>query len=106
MWAQSHRLWAVCEEVCNPFPQVVIDAQIKEFGDQLVRNVFMPGENTKATKASYKVSLLIAKAGKPHSIGETLVKPAAKVMANIMLGEKASEELNKVHLPMIQSRGE
>jgi hypothetical protein len=66
----------------------------------------MPGENAKATEASYKISLLIAKAGKPHSIGETLVKPAAKVMANIMLGEKASEELNKVHLPMIQSRGE
>ncbi|XP_076145687.1 zinc finger BED domain-containing protein 5-like [Alosa pseudoharengus] len=54
---------------------------------------FVPGENAKATEASYKVSLLIAKAGKPHSIGETLVKPAAKVMANIILGEKASDEL-------------
>ena len=36
MWAQSHGLWAVCEDVFHPFAQVVVDAQVKEFGDQLV----------------------------------------------------------------------
>uniref|UniRef100_A0A671TQ55 Uncharacterized protein n=1 Tax=Sparus aurata TaxID=8175 RepID=A0A671TQ55_SPAAU len=59
---------------------------------------FAPGENAKTTKGSYKVSLLIAKAGKPHSIGEILVKPAAKVMANILFGGKASDEINRIPL--------
>uniref|UniRef100_A0A3B3H3A2 Uncharacterized protein n=1 Tax=Oryzias latipes TaxID=8090 RepID=A0A3B3H3A2_ORYLA len=59
---------------------------------------FAPGENVKATEASYKVSLLIAKAGKPHSIGENLVKPAAKVMANIFFGGKAGDEINRIPL--------
>uniref|UniRef100_A0A8C7WYZ7 DUF4371 domain-containing protein n=1 Tax=Oryzias sinensis TaxID=183150 RepID=A0A8C7WYZ7_9TELE len=59
---------------------------------------FAPGENAKATEASYKVSLLIAKAGKPHSIGENLVKPAAKVMADILFGGKAGDEINRIPL--------
>ncbi|XP_068234056.1 SCAN domain-containing protein 3-like [Palaemon carinicauda] len=59
---------------------------------------FVPGENAKATESSYKVSLLIAKTGKADSIGETLVKPAAKIMTEIMLGEKASKEINKIPL--------
>ncbi|XP_068235792.1 zinc finger BED domain-containing protein 5-like [Palaemon carinicauda] len=59
---------------------------------------FIPGENAKATESSYKVSLLIAKTGKAHSIGETLVKPAAKIMTEIILGEKASKEINKIPL--------
>ena len=36
MWAQSHGLWAVCEDVFHPFAQVVVDAQVKEFDDQLI----------------------------------------------------------------------
>lgn len=59
---------------------------------------FVPGENAKATEASFRVSQLIAKAGKPYSIGETLVKPSAKIMANIMLGDNASNELDKIPL--------
>ena len=38
------------------------------------------------------------KTGKPHSIGENLVKPAAKVMVNILFGGKASDEINRVPL--------
>uniref|UniRef100_A0A3P9JCN2 DUF4371 domain-containing protein n=1 Tax=Oryzias latipes TaxID=8090 RepID=A0A3P9JCN2_ORYLA len=59
---------------------------------------FAPGENAKATEASYKVSLLIAEAGKLHSIDENLVKPAAKVMANILFGGKAGDEINRIPL--------
>uniref|UniRef100_A0A3P9LKJ5 DUF4371 domain-containing protein n=1 Tax=Oryzias latipes TaxID=8090 RepID=A0A3P9LKJ5_ORYLA len=59
---------------------------------------FAPGENAKDTEASYKVPLLIAKAGKPHSIGENLVKPAAKVMANILFGGKSGDEINRILL--------
>lgn len=59
---------------------------------------FAPGENAKATEASCEVSLLIAKAGKPHSIGETLIKPAAKVMANKIFGDKASNDIDRIPL--------
>jgi hypothetical protein len=46
------------------------------------------GVNMKAVEASYKVSLRIARAGKPHAIGESLLLPAAKDMASSVLGEK------------------
>lgn len=57
---------------------------------------FVPGENAKSTEGSYMVSLL--NAGTPHSIGENLIKSAAKVIADILLGEKASTEIHKVPL--------
>ncbi|XP_056138432.1 protein FAM200C-like [Lampris incognitus] len=45
--------------------------------------------------ASYEVAYLKAKQGKPHTIGETLVKPAALKMANIMLGKAAEDKLSQ-----------
>ncbi|XP_045113670.1 protein ZBED8-like [Portunus trituberculatus] len=48
--------------------------------------------------ASYKVAYLIAKQGKPHTIGETLIKPAALKMANIMLGKAAENKLSQIPL--------
>lgn len=48
--------------------------------------------------ASYEVAYLIAKHGKPHTIGETLVKPAALKMANIMLGKAAESKLSQIPL--------
>lgn len=52
----------------------------------------------KAQEASYRASLRIAKAGKPHTIGEQLCLPLAKEMTRIMCGEKAAKELNLVPL--------
>ena len=40
--------------------------------------------------------LLIGKHRKPHTIGETLVKPAALRMANIVLGTAAKDKLSLV----------
>ncbi|MBN3295005.1 ZBED5 protein, partial [Amia calva] len=40
----------------------------------------------------------IAKAGKPHTIGEQLCLPLAKEMTHIMCGEKAAKQLNLVPL--------
>jgi hypothetical protein len=40
------------------------------------------GVNMEAVEASYKVSLRISKAGNPHTIGESLLLPAAKDMAS------------------------
>ena len=48
--------------------------------------------------ASYEVAYLIAKQGKPHTIGEKLVKPAALKMANIMLGKAAENKLSQIPL--------
>lgn len=56
------------------------------------------GEETKSTEASYKVALLVAKAGQSYTIGEKLVKPAAKLMTKIMLGEKAERVIDKIPL--------
>jgi hypothetical protein len=48
--------------------------------------------------ASYEVAYLITKQGKPHTIGETLIKPAVLKMANIMLGKEAEVKLSQIPL--------
>ncbi|XP_073529659.1 protein FAM200C-like [Phyllobates terribilis] len=46
--------------------------------------------------ASYEAAYLIAKQGKPHTIGETLIKPAALKMANLILGTAAEADVKKL----------
>uniref|UniRef100_A0A3Q1AGL5 HAT C-terminal dimerisation domain-containing protein n=1 Tax=Amphiprion ocellaris TaxID=80972 RepID=A0A3Q1AGL5_AMPOC len=53
---------------------------------------------TKAQKASYEVACLIAQAKKPHTIGETLIKPAAVAICWTMHGDKQVQELEAVPL--------
>ena len=48
--------------------------------------------------ASYEVAYLIAKQGKPHIIGETLVKPGAMQLAKIKLGKEVGNKLSLVPL--------
>ncbi|XP_046977632.1 zinc finger BED domain-containing protein 5-like [Vanessa cardui] len=54
--------------------------------------------NENAVLASYQVSLLVAKSGKPHTIAEELILPCAKIMVSAMLGDKASKELDIISL--------
>jgi len=54
--------------------------------------------NESAVKASFIVSLLIGKSGKPHTIAEDLILPAAKAMVSTMIGEEAANSLNKIAL--------
>jgi predicted CoA-binding protein len=54
--------------------------------------------NENAMKASYEVSMFIAKAGKPHTVAEELILPAAKAMVSAMVGEKAVKDLNLLEL--------
>ena len=56
------------------------------------------GINMKATEASYKVSLRIAKAGKSHTIGESLILPAATDMVHSILGEKSIDTIESYPL--------
>ncbi|KAL1277372.1 hypothetical protein QQF64_024045 [Cirrhinus molitorella] len=52
----------------------------------------------KATKASFDCLLLIAKAKKPHNIGEELIKPACIKIVEEMCGPQAAEKVKTVPL--------
>jgi hypothetical protein len=54
--------------------------------------------NENAVKASYEVSMLMENAGKPQTIAEELILPAAEAMVSAMVGEKAAKDLNLVAL--------
>jgi len=56
--------------------------------------------NENIVKASYLASLVIAKDGKPYTIGETLVLPAAKEIVRCVLGDKAAKEIEKVYISL------
>nr|DBA32953.1 TPA: hypothetical protein GDO54_000696 [Pyxicephalus adspersus] len=58
---------------------------------------FVP-TNKPILTALYEVAYLIAQQGKPHTIGETLIKPAVLKMANIMLGKAAEVQLSQIPL--------
>ncbi|KAL2101246.1 hypothetical protein ACEWY4_003007 [Coilia grayii] len=47
-------------------------------------------------EASYAVAKRIAKLGKPHTIAETLILPAAQDLCKIMIGESAAAKLGTV----------
>ncbi|XP_022908280.2 zinc finger BED domain-containing protein 5-like [Onthophagus taurus] len=55
-------------------------------------------DNQKILKTSYRLSLLIANCGAAETIGETLIKPAAKIMSEVMIGDKAKQTLDRVPL--------
>ena len=45
-------------------------------------------------RASYEVSLMIAKAKAPHTAGEKLIKPSAVKMAQILLGRNEAKRID------------
>ena len=54
--------------------------------------------NEHALEASYRVSLRIAKAKHPHTIGEELIMPCAKEMVSLMIGEEMVSKLGIIPL--------
>jgi hypothetical protein len=58
---------------------------------KLIKKIAKGSCNENAVKASYEVSIIIATAGKPRTIAEELILPAAKIMVGAMVGEKSSE---------------
>ena len=47
---------------------------------------------------SYLISLRIAKAGNPHTIGETLVFPAIKDTVKVFFGDKSEKEIESISI--------
>ena len=52
--------------------------------------------NEKALYVSYLISLRIAKAGKPHTIGETLVLPSIKDAVRVFFGNRSEQEIDSI----------
>lgn len=52
----------------------------------------------RATKASLKCSMLMAKAKKPHNIGEQLLKPSCLKIMEIMYGAHVEDKVKSVSL--------
>ena len=52
--------------------------------------------NKKSLKASYLVSLRIAKTAQPHTIAERLILPAAKDLVENLIGEAQARKLDQV----------
>ena len=67
--------------------------------------MFFQQTNT-SLKASYEVSLMIAKQKKAHTIGENLVLPAAKVMVRCVFEDKSVKNLTLSPCLIIQSNEE
>lgn len=55
-------------------------------------------EHDKGLVTSFNVSKLIAKCGKPHTIGETLIIPAVKEVLSTMIGPSASDIVKSIPL--------
>ncbi|KAL4148924.1 hypothetical protein QTP88_003062 [Uroleucon formosanum] len=54
--------------------------------------------NDKGLLASYKVSLLVAKCGKPHTIGETLILPAVEAILKSMTNLNVTNIISSIPL--------
>jgi hypothetical protein len=65
---------------------------------KLIKKIATGFCNENAMKASYEVSMFIAKAEKPHTIAEELILPAAKAMVSAVVGEKGTKDSNLVAL--------
>ena len=55
-------------------------------------------------KASYKISLLIAKAGKPHTIEEKLILPEVKEVIKTVLHKSPEQVIKSIPLSSTRSR--
>lgn len=55
---------------------------------KLMTNSALGTESRQATIASYQLSLLIAKKGAAHTVGEEIILPAAKITSDALFSEK------------------
>lgn len=63
-----------------------------------MENVSSGRGNKQITMASYQLSLLIAKNGAPHTAGENLILPGAKIISSLLLDEKVGQQIGQISL--------
>jgi len=63
-----------------------------------MENVASGQGNKNITMASYQLSLLIAKNSAPHTAGENLILPGAKIISSLLLDEKADQQICQISL--------
>ena len=83
-------------------PQSVFDTKRGRFelSGTLDVHGYVPEEKPQL-KASFCVALKIAKEKKPHTIAETLIKPCAIVMVELMCGNDAKQKIARFLFRMI-----
>ncbi|XP_026821623.1 zinc finger BED domain-containing protein 5-like [Rhopalosiphum maidis] len=79
-------------------PLSYFETKLKELKTSKTKIMQFTKVNEKAMHASYLISLRIAKAGKPHTIGENLVLPAIKDAVGVMFGDKSSKDVEMIPL--------
>jgi len=62
------------------------------------RECFCQSTTAEVVETSYEIAHMIAKEKKPHTIGETLIKPCMLKAASLVLGEASSTKLGKISL--------
>ncbi|XP_055918354.1 SCAN domain-containing protein 3-like [Eupeodes corollae] len=68
-----------------------------DYVDCVIKDV-LSSANEKALLASYQVAYRVAKAGKPHTIAENLIFPAALDMVETILGKQEADKLKNIPL--------
>ncbi|GFT69741.1 hypothetical protein NPIL_310801 [Nephila pilipes] len=56
------------------------------------------GDNQKILETSYRVSLLIAKCSAAETIDKISIKPAAKIMAKVLIRDRAKQTFDRISL--------
>ena len=71
-----------------------------QFLKRKIMNMFTssPKNSDDGLKAFYNISLLIAKAGKPHTIGEELILPAVKEVIKTVLHKSPEQVIKSIPL--------
>lgn len=74
--------------------------QIKKKNLSMTKSVMEKSskQNIQSTQVSYELSLLIAKKGSAHTVGEELIIPAAKIISNALFDEKCTKKINEIPL--------
>ena len=62
------------------------------------KETFCQSPSAEIVETSFEIAHIIARAKKPHNIGETLIKPCMIKAASLVLGVASSNKLAKISL--------
>ncbi|CAH2007776.1 unnamed protein product, partial [Acanthoscelides obtectus] len=77
---------------------VIAPAMKRPTLDRMFASTSSTSRNDDGLRASYNISLLIAKSGKPHTIGEKLILPAVEEVLKTVLHKPASHIIKRIPL--------